>query len=65
MIDEVQSVLMSHLTSEMTTRLDDMVTFANSSFSTLNWIDVDYSSFYEDVKRDKHMCSVLELEKQG
>lgn len=78
MTDEVQSVLVSHLTSGTTTIVDDMVNFANSAFSTLNWIGADYGSFYEDVKnmisykydlfiaeRDGNMCSVSDLEKQG
>lgn len=43
-------MLVSHLTSEMTTSVDDKVYFAKSSFFTLNWISVDYGSFYEDAK---------------
>ncbi|KAG5593205.1 hypothetical protein H5410_043719 [Solanum commersonii] len=75
--DEVQSVLVSRISSGTTTSVDDMVNFANSAFSTLNWIGDDYSSFYEDVKhmisykydlfiaeRDRDVCSVSELEKQ-
>ena len=48
--DEVQSVLVSHLTSGTTTSVDDMVNFANSYFSILDWIGDDYGSFNEDVK---------------
>lgn len=50
MTDEVRSVLVPYLTSEMTTSMVTMVAFANSTFSTLNWVDVDYGSSYEDVK---------------
>lgn len=51
MTDKVQSVLVFHLTSGRTTSADDMVNFANSAFSTLNWIGVDYDSLYKDVKK--------------
>lgn len=45
------------------------------AFSTFNWIDVDYGSFYENAKnmtaykydfveRYKDICSVSELEKK-
>ncbi|KAK4726332.1 hypothetical protein R3W88_031249 [Solanum pinnatisectum] len=50
MTDEVQSLLVSHLTSEMTTSVDDLVYYTNFAFSTLNWIDADYGLFYEDAK---------------
>uniref|UniRef100_A0A0V0IWQ6 Putative ovule protein n=2 Tax=Solanum chacoense TaxID=4108 RepID=A0A0V0IWQ6_SOLCH len=75
--DEVQSVLVSRISSGTTTSVDDMVNFANGAFSTLNWIGDDYGSFYQDVKnmisykydlfiaeRDGDVCSVSELEKQ-
>lgn len=48
--DEVQCLLVSYLTSEKTTSVNDVVNFANSAFSTLNWIGYDYDSFYKDVK---------------
>ncbi|KAK4728745.1 hypothetical protein R3W88_021733 [Solanum pinnatisectum] len=75
--DEVKSMLVSHLTSETTTSVDDMVTLANRAFTTLNWFGADYGSFYKDVKdliayeydlltldRKLDMSSVSELEKK-
>ncbi|XP_055819511.1 uncharacterized protein LOC129888584 [Solanum dulcamara] len=75
--DEVKSMLVSHLTSGMTTSVDDMVTLANHAFTTLNWFGAYYGSFYKDVKdliackydlliieRKLDMLSIAELEKK-
>ncbi|MCE3051772.1 hypothetical protein HAX54_050766 [Datura stramonium] len=75
--DEVKSLLVSQLTSGTSTSVDDMVTFANRAFTTLNWFGADYGSFYKDVKdliaykydlltaeRKLDMLSVSELEKK-
>ncbi|PHU27987.1 hypothetical protein BC332_00080 [Capsicum chinense] len=75
--DGVKSKLVSQLTSGTTTSLDDMVNFANSSFTMLNLFCADYGSFYNDVKdlikhkydsltadRKLDMLSVSELEEK-
>ncbi|PHT25955.1 hypothetical protein CQW23_34426 [Capsicum baccatum] len=75
--DEVNSKLVSQLTSGTTTSLYDMVNFANSAFTVLNLFGADYGSFYNDVKdlinhkydlltadRKLDMLSVSELEEK-
>ncbi|KAM3321767.1 hypothetical protein P3S67_002918 [Capsicum chacoense] len=48
--DEVKSMLVTQLTSEKTTSADEMVTFANRTFTTLNWFGADYALLHKDVK---------------
>ncbi|KAM3396820.1 hypothetical protein P3S68_000332 [Capsicum galapagoense] len=75
--DGVKFKLVCQLTSGTTTSLDDMVNFANSSFTMLNLFCADYGSFYNDVKdlikhkyvsltadRKLDMLSVSELEEK-
>ncbi|KAM3283037.1 hypothetical protein P3S67_026682 [Capsicum chacoense] len=75
MIINVKSWLVSTLTSETTTNVDDMVTFAVGAFTMLNGLGVDDHCFHRDVtdliskkydlqmeKRKRDLLSFSELE---
>ncbi|XP_019264666.1 PREDICTED: uncharacterized protein LOC109242264 [Nicotiana attenuata] len=62
MVIDVKSMLVSKLIYG-TSNVNDMVTFANGAFSTLNWLGADYSCFYkavEDLISHKYDLQVAE-----